>query len=224
MQPQTPPPTPELAQTQITIGGVPLSSPSSVLRGFRAQRDELGSQMESLTDTRETLTRELLQVPAGTPGRAGIEARIAGIDARIAGLDKAIADADAQVAKAAAIPGAIVEPPRIIREGPPEEAYVVGTIFMVIVLLPLSIAFARRVWRRGGTVIAAFPKEIAERLGRLEQAAEATALEVERIGEGQRFLTRLFTEGPQAHVLGAGTSGSASMMERKPSDAGPTVR
>jgi hypothetical protein len=222
MQPQTPTP-PELGQTQITIGGVPLSSPSSVLRGFRAQRDELGSQMESLTDTRETLTRELLQLPAGSPGRAGIEARIAGIDARIAALDKAIADADAQVAKAAAIPGAIVEPPRIIREGPPEEAYVVGTIFMVIVLLPLSIAFARRVWRRGGTVIAAFPKEIAERLGRLEQAAEATALEVERIGEGQRFLTRLFTEGPQAHVLGAGNSGSASMIERKP-DAGPSVR
>ena len=29
----------------------------------------------------------------------------------------------------------------------------------------------------------------------MEQAVEATAVEVERIGEGQRFLTRLFTEG-----------------------------
>ncbi len=87
-------------------------------------------------------------------------------------------------------------------------------IFMMVVLLPISIAFARRIWRRTGQVIATFPKEIAERLGRLEQAAEATALEVERIGEGQRFLTRLFTEGPQAHALGAGSSGSG--VERKP--------
>jgi hypothetical protein len=221
IQPQTPTP---LAPTQITISGVPLSSASSVLRGFRAQREELGDQLNNLQDTREELTRELLQVPTGTPGRAGIEARIAGIDARIATMDKQIADADAQVAKAAAVPGAIVEPPRIIRQGPPEEAYVVGTIFMIIVLLPMSIAMARRIWRRGGTVIAAFPKEIAERLGRVEQGIEATALEVERIGEGQRFLTRLFTEGPQAHVLGAGKSGGASMMERKPSDAGPSVR
>jgi hypothetical protein len=216
MKAQNPNTTVELAPSQITIGGTPLSSPSSVLRGFRAQRDELGNQLDNLQDTRQNLAQELQQVPAGAGGRTGIEQRIAGIDARIANLDKAIADADAQVAKAAAIPGAIVDPPRIIREGPPEEAYVVGTIFMVIVLLPLSIAMARRIWKRGSQVVASFPKEIAERLGRLEQAAEATALEVERIGEGQRFLTRLFTEGPQAHILTAGASSGPAMVERKP--------
>lgn len=225
-EPTPTPPTvtaaPVLAPSQITITGLP-SGPSAIYRGFRAQREELGSQLENLQDTRETLTREMAAA-AGTGGRAGIEARIAGIDARIATLDKQIADADAQVAKAAAVPGAIVEPPRIVRQGPPEEAFALGGIFMVVVLLPLSIAYARRIWRRGGTVIAAFPKEISERLGRLEQAAEATALEVERIGEGQRFLTRLFTEGPQAQALGAGASGGAGMVERKPSDAGPSLR
>ncbi len=33
--------------------------------------------------------------------------------------------------------------------------------------------------------------EIADRLARLEQIAESTAVEVERIGEGQRFTTKL---------------------------------
>ena len=216
MKAQNPTTTVELAPSQITIGGAPLSSPSSVLRGFRAQREELGDQLSNLQGTREELARELLQVPAGAAGRTGIEQRMAGIDTRIANLDKAIAEADAQVARASAVPGAIVDPPRIVRDGPPEEVFVMGTIFMIIVLLPLSIAFARRIWKRGGQVVAAFPREIGERLGRLEQAAEATALEVERIGEGQRFLTRLFTEGPQAHVLGAGASSGASMVERKP--------
>jgi hypothetical protein len=225
MKAQNPTTTVELAPSQITIAGAPLSSPSSVLRGFRAQREELGDQLDNLQQTREQLTQELQQIPAGSAGRTGLEQRIAGIDTRIANLDKAIAEADAQVARASAIPGAIVEPPRIVREGPPEEVFVLGAIFMVVVLLPMSIAMARRIWKRGGQVVAAFPKEIGERLGRLEQAAEATALEVERIGEGQRFLTRLFTEGPQAHVLTAGASSVASgAVERKQSDAGPAVR
>jgi hypothetical protein len=46
----------------------------------------------------------------------------------------------------------------------------------------------------------------------MEQALEATAEEVERIGEGQRFLTRLFTEGEGARVIGAGV---AQPIERK---------
>jgi hypothetical protein len=46
----------------------------------------------------------------------------------------------------------------------------------------------------------------------MEQAVEATAEEVERIGEGQRFLTRLFTEGEGARVIGAG---AAQPLERK---------
>jgi len=220
MKAQNPTTTVELAPSQITIGGTPLSSPSSVLRGFRAQRDELGNQLDNLQDMRQNLARELLEVPAGGAGRTGIEQRIAGIDARIANLDKAIADADAQVAKAAAIPGAIVDPPRIVREGPPEEVMIMIPIFLMVILLPMSIAMARRIWKRGGQAIATFPREIAERLGRLEQAAEATALEVERIGEGQRFLTRLFTEGPQAHVLGAGSASGAGVVERTPGDAG----
>jgi hypothetical protein len=218
---QTPnaPNAPVLAPGQITITGLPLPGTpgaASVYRAFRAQRQELAGQLEDLQSTRTTLTRELEQLPAGAAGRAGIEQRIAGIDARIATMDKQIADADAQVARAAAVPGAVVEQPRIERTGPPEEAYIVGTIFMFVFLLPLSIAFARRIWKRSSTVITAFPKEIGERLGRLEQATEATAIEIERIGEGQRFLTRLFTEGNSARVIGAP---AGAMVERQ-GDAG----
>jgi hypothetical protein len=34
-------------------------------------------------------------------------------------------------------------------------------------------------------------EEISQRLARLEQIADATAVEIERIGEGQRFTTKL---------------------------------
>ena len=70
-----------------------------------------------------------------------------------------------------------------------------------------------RIWRRSTAVVTSFPRELAERLSRMEQAVEATAEEVERIGEGQRFLTRLFTEGEGARAIGAG---AAQPLERKP--------
>lgn len=219
-QPQTPNASnaPMLAPGQITIAGAPLSNASSIYQAFRAQRRELASQLEELQDTRTNLTTEINQLPAGsTVERTGLETRIAGIDARVTAMDKQIADADAAVAKAASVPGAVVEPPRFVDPGPPDEAWVLGGLFIVVVLLPLSLAYARRIWRRGSAVVAAFPKEIGERLGRLEQAAEATALEVERIGEGQRFLTRLFTEGNGFRALGAP---AGAMAERKAGDAG----
>ncbi|HKN67300.1 MAG TPA: hypothetical protein VJW73_13550 [Gemmatimonadaceae bacterium] len=42
-------------------------------------------------------------------------------------------------------------------------------------------------------------EEISQRLGRMEQAIDATAVEVERISEAQRFTTKLLVErGHQA--------------------------
>lgn len=56
-------------------------------------------------------------------------------------------------------------------------------------------------WRRtklpGGGEITAQLAEIAERLARLENSVDATALEVERIAEGQRFTTRLLASKEQ---------------------------
>jgi len=39
------------------------------------------------------------------------------------------------------------------------------------------------------------PDEVARRLERMEQAIDSVALEVERISEGQRFTTKLLSEG-----------------------------
>lgn len=47
--------------------------------------------------------------------------------------------------------------------------------------------------------------EIAEKIERINQAVEATALEVERIGESQRFLTRVLSDKPGIQIgSGAG--------------------
>jgi tetrahydromethanopterin S-methyltransferase subunit G len=196
----------------LAAGARSAPSASAIYEGFRAQRRELNNQLDELQSTRREITSQMEDVSTGSAQQKALETRMTEIDSRIANVDKMLASNAAQIAQAAAIPGAVVEPPRFVRQGPPEEAYVVGTIFMFVFLLPLSIAFARRIWKKSATVVTSFPKEIAERLSRMEQAVEATAVEVERIGEGQRFLTRLFTEGEGARAIGAG---AAQPLERK---------
>ena len=67
----------------------------------------------------------------------------------------------------------------------------------------IAIAYARRIWRGGGKVIAQIPAAFENRFTRLEQSLDSVAIEIERVSEGQRFLTRVFAEqGPRP--IGAG--------------------
>jgi hypothetical protein len=204
IQQETPRPASTPTAPVLAAGARAAPGASAIYEGFRAQRRELSNQLDELESTRREITAQLQQLPLTSPDRKALETRLTDIDSRITAVDKMLAGNAVQLAQAAAIPGAVVEAPRFVRTGPPEEAYVVGTIFMFVFLLPLSIAFARRIWRRSPAVVTSFPREITERLARMEQAVEATAEEVERIGEGQRFLTKLFTEGEGARAIGAG--------------------
>ncbi|MGK2963053.1 MAG: hypothetical protein ACSLFK_13065 [Gemmatimonadaceae bacterium] len=180
-------------------------APQAAYQVARAVRRELRSQLDALVSQRHGILRELEDHNVQGPATAGMQLRIAQLDSRIAELDIAIAKADAQVAIAAGVPGAVVDPPRTVRDGPPEEVFFVVPVLLTIALFPVMIAFARRIWTRGSSPAASpqLGEELAARLSRLEQMGEATALEVERIGEGQRFVTRLLTEKAD-HALGVG--------------------
>ena len=82
-------------------------------------------------------------------------------------------------------------------DGPPEALIAIPIVFTIFVLFPLAIAWARRLWKKPITGPAPIPPELMDRMARLEQAMESVAEEVERIGEGQRFVTKLFAEGPR---------------------------
>jgi hypothetical protein len=62
-----------------------------------------------------------------------------------------------------------------------------------MLLIPLVLALTWKILRRGRSPQAA-DIESSPRLQRMEQAIEAIALEVERIGEAQRFSTKLLSE------------------------------
>lgn len=211
---------PVIAPAQVIVNGAALTSPQAAYQGFQAQRRELARQMETLESTRSDLSSRLEEPLVAGADKKGLEERIAQVDARIASIDKQLADADAQVARAAAIPGAAVDPPQAPRTGLPEEAFALGGIFMVVVLLPLSIAYARRIWRRSAQIVTSVPRELTDRLMHVEQTVEATAIEIERIGEGQRFLTRVLTESNAAPALPAAAAQTHAVHSR-PGDVRP---
>jgi len=71
----------------------------------------------------------------------------------------------------------------------------------------LMVLGASLVWRLAPRRYARLlPRELTDRLTHLEQSVDAVAIEVERIGEGQRFMTRLFTENGTPRAPGEGAS------------------
>lgn len=67
------------------------------------------------------------------------------------------------------------------------------TLVCCVVGFPIARAIGRWIDRRGTT--ATVPREVTARLMAIEQAVESVAVEVERISEGQRYTTRLLSEG-----------------------------
>lgn len=69
-------------------------------------------------------------------------------------------------------------------------AIVFGTVGSMV--YPLVRAWARRLEGRGSTTLPV--ASIEDRLDRIERSVEAIALEVERVSEGQRFVTKLLAD------------------------------
>lgn len=68
-------------------------------------------------------------------------------------------------------------------------------VFTLAVLMPIALGFTRRLWRRLPAATPA-PEVPPPRLDRLEQAVDAIAIEIERVSEGQRFMTKVMSERP----------------------------
>jgi hypothetical protein len=75
--------------------------------------------------------------------------------------------------------------------------------------------------RRGGSEIPALSGDLSDRLTHLEESIDAVAIEVERIGEGQRFMTRFFTENGIPRARG---ESAAEPIEINARSAAPHVR
>jgi hypothetical protein len=179
-----------------------------------AQITDLTRTLADLRSQAVIIDRQLRNRGLDAPVRAELAAQRAQLQAQIAQTN---AELKAVSSQTGAPQGTIVVPPAPPTNTPPSTGpqwdpdmiIALGGAVIVFIFFPLAVGFARRMWR--GVPAPAIPhviNEIPSRLDRLEQAVDAIAIEVERISEGQRFMTKMMAErsapSESKPMLGAG--------------------
>jgi hypothetical protein len=198
-QPAAEAPHPVTAQIQ-----QPGSSPRAVYEALRAKRGVLSEYMSRLLNRRENVSERLNQPNINPAEKVALERHLQELNGRIIDMEKQLHASDAEVSAAAGVPGAAVPESRDARpSGPPVEMLIIGTVFAGIALVIVALAYARRLWRGATNVVAQIPAAFEARFARLEQSLDVVAVEMERVSEGQRFLTKVLTE-QTPRALGVG--------------------
>ena len=160
-----------------------------------SRRNELSDQISSVSRRRSSLVNEIRSAPDGV-ARTGLEDRVRVLDQRILQLERDLSTTGQQLAAA---PGNLVSfSERISTQSSPGDDFESGLATGgVSVLMVLGVVYAWRRFRKKRSRTEPQPqiaRESNDRLERLEQGVEAIAIEVERISEGQRFVTKLLSE------------------------------
>ena len=161
------------------------------------QRREISNQMSSVAERRQEIVNQIRSAPEGA-ARTGLEDHLKLLDQRTLQLESQLAVVGQQLAGA---------PAELVRSSE-ERTYTGGSGsdfddgFMAgggSVLAFFVVVYAWKRFRRKRRHAQAAPAlaESDPRLERLERGMEAIAIEVERISEGQRFVTRILSESKQ---------------------------
>jgi hypothetical protein len=171
---------------------------------LKARRSELSDQLVSVDGRRSRLMTQL-KLTGDPVAVKGLEDRLALLDKRGLQLESDIAQTGQQVSSAPAGLVASAGAPVFAGLGS-GQVVAISIVSVIFVLAPLAMGFARTLWKRAAKppLPPAALTETAQRLERLESSIDAIAVEIERISEGQRFVTKLLSEGQAVPSLGAG--------------------
>ena len=179
---------------------------SREIDAIRERRDDISNQLTSAMSRRNDMIKEMADAP--TSAQAGYLSQIQVLDQRIVLIERDMEESGRMLRTGLTVDNgtALVAPPVSGFRNMSEEAQVVmGLSFGFFVLLPIAIVFVRRMWVRGhrGSGPATNAEQDA-RMERMEQALDAVALEIERVGESQRYQQKVLVEANLMPALGAG--------------------
>jgi hypothetical protein len=165
----------------------------SEVRDLVRQREVLSDQLTNVSERRSELSTEL-QGTVDPVARTGLEQRLTVLDKRILQLETDLANTGRQLASA---PSALVSTAETDEAPGGGSDFAEGMAaggFSVLLLSTVFFLVSRRRWKR--RTRAGQPQlgsDASQRLERLEQGMEAIAIEIERVSEGQRFVTKLLS-------------------------------
>lgn len=180
---------------RVTPGGQVASQLTAQdVRAMRVRLNDLRSELQDAAERRNSVAGRLRE--ADPSARAGYEARLQALDTRIVSIENEITTIVQRMGTAPS--EALATVPRFNpgRQMGPDVVIPVAGILGVFVFLPLSIGLSRFLWRRANNPprSALSDPAVHQRLEQLQQAVDTIAIEVERISEGQRFVTKLLNE------------------------------
>jgi archaellum component FlaC len=213
-QASTPPPSPANAANPVFVfqgpqgtGPITLQAPRSArdIDALKARREELSNQLQSVDSRRSKLLTQLQRTNDATAVK-GLEARLSLLDARQLQLESDIATTGQQLSSASAGLIGTTGQPVFYGGMSSKQVMALSVLSIIFVLFPLATGLSRAIWKRSAkaAVPPAVLTETAQRLERLESSVDAIAIEIERISEGQRFVTKLLSDGQAAPMLGVG--------------------
>lgn len=171
---------------------------------LRAQREALSSQIVNVRERRSAIARAYER--ASGANRAGLEQQLRVLDNRILQLEADLAESGRVEYQSNLVTSTGFVP----RQGfnlSSGQITGISIVFILFVLGPLAASLGRLMWRRSAKP--AMPPgwyDAAQRLERLEQAVDTIAVEVERVSEGQRFMTKIMTQNSAATTNANGAS------------------
>jgi hypothetical protein len=205
--PPVPPPQKPVITNEPGTDVYTVTAPLTVrdVAAIKARRDELSNQLTSASNRRSKLVSDL-NASNNETARRGLEERISILDKRMVQLETDIAQTGQLLTSAPAGLLATTESAGRIAGLGSGQITALSVVFTVVVLGPLAIGAAIVMLRRTNKAPlppAAFT-QTAERLERLEGSVDAIAIEIERISEGQRFVTKLLSDGQKIPALATG--------------------
>jgi archaellum component FlaC len=205
---QAPIPTPTPAEgrptTFVYVGAdgksqaIPIPKTRDEVRAIQARRNQISDQLENVTTRRSELASELAGTGAEA-ARTGLEARIQLLDKRILQLETDLATTGQQLELASyvVVPKAPPQNPDSFEDGLLAGGFSVFG-FMAIVLFVMRRRWKRRLSKKPTTKLG---DDATQRLERLENGMDAIAIEIERVSEGQRFVTKLLSDAHSASAV-----------------------
>jgi len=204
-----------IAQSQIAV-----PKTAQELSRLIGRRDELRNQLEEATEQRSELASHVSRIGPSEPAvRAGPLARLQSVDERIAKLSRELQQSDDAIleAKSNGVSGEEHQPGVYVSTPPPavppfisfgdfgtthqptwreralESLQVTGPITLLSVILVGSLIY----WRLSRAMKSQINRLQATQTGallQLQQSLDSVAVEIERVSENQRFVTKLVGE------------------------------
>ena len=179
------------------------------MSAIRSRRSDISNQLTSSMDRREELTDQLEDAPASVA--PGLIAQIQMLDQRIVKIEQDMEASGQMLRTGMTVDNgiALVGPREFGNGGGREAAAARGAAMGATVLVPIFLIvmiarFSRGRRRRNSETTDNSAQDA--RMERLEQAVDAIALEIERVGESQRYQSRILAEANLMPAMSAARS------------------